>query len=554
VSHEPPSSLGALAQARDRYAKKAWADAREALLLAEQTAPLALDDLWLLATSAGLSGRDSLQLATYERIYQACAETDEALQAARAAFWLGFRLFAMGEASRASGWHARAERVIERAGPECVEQGYLLIGVVRRNFMAGNYPAAHEAASAAEQIAQRFGDADLCVFARSLQGRVLIRQGELVAGLKLLDEVMLAVTAGELSPVLTGLIYCSSVDTCQSIYAVDRAREWTTALGRWCDAQPQLVTFTGACMTSRAEIMQTSGLWREALAEVDQAEGRHLESIEPRGVAEAHYRRAEIQRLRGDSSAAEESYRQASQGGRDPLPGFALLRLAQGQVELAANAIRRAAGDASDPFKRAKLWPALIEILLAAGATEEARTASGELDEVAQRFGSDLLRALAGHARGSVQLAEGDARAAAATLGIAFRGLQDVGAPYLAAKARVTLACACQALGDEDGAMLEGAAARAVFAELGAAADIAALDALAATVAPSPTASNAGGLTARELEVLRLVAGGKTNKLIGRELCLAEKTVDRHLSNILAKLDVPSRAAATAYAYQHKLL
>jgi len=549
----PPTVLD---QAREHYAHKAWADAREGFLRADELEPLSRDDLWRLAWCAGLSGRESIQLATLERIYQAeCgSDTGDALQAARAAFWLGSRLGAMGEASQASGWQVRAERLVARVGHDCVEQGYLLLADVRGHLMARDFSAALETARAAEQIGVRFSDADLCVFARSLQGRVLIRQGELERGLKLLDEVMLAVTGGELSPVLAGLMYCSSVDSCQSIYAIDRAREWTAALGRWCDAQPQLVTFTGACMVSRAEVMQLGGQWPEALAEVEQAEQRYLQSIDPRAVGEAHYRRAEIQRLYGDLAAAEESYRQASQRGRDPQPGLALLRLAQGRAETAVHALRRAAGDANDAFQRAKLWPALIEALLATNAVEEARAASRQLDIVAQSFGSELLHGLAGHARGAVELAEGNARAAAATLGSASRGLQAVGAPYLAAKARVTLACACQALGDEDGAELEGQAARVVFCELGAALEVAAIDALTASALPSAAAPDTGGLTARELEVLRLVASGKTNKIIARELCLAEKTVDRHLSNILAKLNVPSRAGATAYAYQHKLL
>ena len=550
----PPPTV--LAQAREHYAQKAWADARDGFVHADEHEPLSRDDLWRLAWCAGLSGRESIQLATLERIYQAesGSETGDALQAARAAFWLGSRLGAMGEASQASGWQVRAERLVARAGRDCVEQGYLLLADVRGYLMARDLSAALATATAAEQIGVRFGDPDLCVFARSLQGRVLIRQGELERGLRLLDEVMLAVTGGELSPVLTGLMYCSSVDSCQSVYAIDRARAWTAALGRWCDAQPQLVTFTGACMVSRAEVMQMGGQWPEALAEVEQAEQRYLQSIDPRAVGEAHYRRAEIQRLYGDLAAAEESYRQASQRGRDPQPGLALLRLAQGRAETAVHALRRAAGDANDAFQRAKLWPALIEVLLATHATEEALAASRELDIVAQRFGSDLLHGLAAHARGAVELAEGNARAAAATLGSASRGLQAVGAPYLAAKARVTLACACQALGDEDGAELEAQAARAVFCELGAALEVAAIDALTAPALPGAAAQGAGGLTARELEVLRLVASGKTNKIIARELCLAEKTVDRHLSNILAKLDVPSRAGATAYAYQHKLL
>ena len=541
-----------LARARELYAQNAWSDAYDALHSAAQLSPLAQEDLWRLVGCCALNGRDAEMLSVLESIYDVHAEAGDARSGARAAFWLGFRLLASEEFSRASGWLVRAERMVVRAGGDCVEQGYLLLPEVRRHFAAGEYGLALEVATRAEQMGERFEDRDLCVFARNLQGRVLLRQGALAAGLKLLDEVMLTVTSGGLSPAICGLIYCSAIDSCQSVFALDRPREWTQALGQWCDAQPQLITFTGACMVARAEILQVGGQWAEAMAESEQAAVRFLSTVGAPASAEARYRQAEIQRLRGELVAAEENYRRASECGRDPQPGLALLRLAQGRPDTAQHAIRRAAGDAGEPFRRAKLLPALIEILLANASISEARAASVELDAVAAAFGSEHLLALALHARGAVELAEGNAQAAAATLRASFRRLQQVGAPYHAARARLLLACAYQVLGDEDGALLEARAARNAFQDLGAALDVATCDALGKPVAAD--IPNPGGLTARELEVLRLVAAGKTNKLIARELCLSEKTVDRHLSNILSKLDVPSRAAATAFAYEHQLL
>ncbi len=545
--------LADIAAGRRYYAEKAWQQAHAAFARADAQRQLAREDLWRVTWCCGLIGRETEMVDTLERIYHASIEAADTLGAARAAFWAGFRLIPMGEASRSSGWFARAERSIAQAGCECVEQGYLLLPEMRRHFQAGEYAAAQAAAQRAEQIAEQFSELDLCVFARNFQGRVLLRLGQIEAGLKLLDEAMLAVTGGQLSPGLNGLIYCSAIDTCQSVYAIDRAREWTQSLSHWCDTQPELVTFTGACMVSRAEILQLGGQWSQASLEAERALQRYLVSVGARATGEARYRLAELQRLRGDFAGAEENYREASQRGRDPQPGFALLRLAQGRTDQAASALRRAAGDAREPFQRAKLLPELVEVLLAAGATDEARAFSDELDSVAGSFESELLRALGAHARAQVELAEGNAKAAAVSARAAFLALQELGAPYPAAQARVTLACACQALGDEDGAQLEAHAARATFLELGAAPDVAALDALAAR-ASSTALPKAGGLSQRELEVLRLVVAGKTNKVIARELCLSEKTVDRHLSNILAKLDVPSRAAATAYAYQHKLL
>ena len=542
-----------LATAHQFYAGKAWGQAHAAFLRVDAQKRLALPDLWSLTWCCGLIGRETEMVDTLERIYQASVEAADARGAARAAFWAGYRLLPMGEASRSSGWLARAERSIAQIGCECVEQGYLLLPEMRRQFLAGDYAAAHASAQRAEQIGEQFSELDLCVFARNAQGRSLLRLGQIEAGLKLLDEAMLAVTAGELSPGLNGIIYCSAIDTCQSVYAIERAREWTQSLSHWCDTQPELVTFTGACMVARAEILQFGGQWSQASLEAERAVQRYCDSVGPRATGEARYRQAELQRLRGDFAGAEANYREASQQGRDPQPGFALLRLAQGRADQAASALRRAAGDAREPFQRAKLLPELVEILLAAGSTADARLCSNELGSVAEGFGSELLRALSAHARARVELAEGNPKAAAVSARAAFLALQQLGAPYPAAQARLTLACACQALGDEDGAALEAGAARATFQELGAAPDVAAVDALSARASTSPLPSS-GGLTQRELEVLRLVASGKTNKLIARELCLSEKTVDRHLSNILAKLDVPSRAGATAYAYQHKLL
>jgi DNA-binding CsgD family transcriptional regulator len=327
-------------------------------------------------------------------------------------------------------------------------------------------------------------------------------------------------------------------------------REWTESLRGWCDAQPQLGLFGASCLVSRAEIMEFAGEWLGALEEARRAGKALLESLGPRAAGEATYREAEILRLRGELSAAEARFRDASESGRDPQPGLALLRRAQGRADAGVQALRRAAAASVQPLVRVRLLPALVELLLASGAVEEARTAASELGQIAAKFDTPALRALAAQARGAVELQGGDATAAFRSLSEAFALLQELGAPYLTAQARVLLAHACQALGDEDTAQLEIAAARAAFVTLGALTDVQAIDAVTARAA----GPRAFGLSARELEVLRLVASGKTNRLIASELCLSEKTVDRHVSNIFHKLDVPSRAAATAFAYENKLL
>ncbi len=503
-----------------------------------------------MAWSAGLTGHDDELLRAWERLYHACLEAGDRQRAARWAFWLGYRLSISGEMARGSGWLARAQRLVEGEEP-CVISGYLLLPVARRHFAAGDYDAANSAAAEAAAIGERFGEMDLVSFARNALGWVLLRQGRVERGLNLLDEAMLAATAGELSPTVTGLVYCMAIASCHDVYALERAREWTAALAEWCDAQPQLVTFTGACRVHRAEILQLSGSWSEAIEEARRVSAPGSPSPRP-DTANAYYQLAEIERLQGQLARAEDTYRKASELGREPQPGLALLRLTQGRADAAAASIRRAVAATAEPIHRIKLLPALVEILVATGDVEGASAACSELEEIAKSFATPALGAMVAHARGEVALAQGDAQGALVPLRRAYEVWQQVGAPYVVARIRVALARACSALGDDDGASLELAAAREAFDRLGAAADLAAVDRLRSAGKPSARAGH--GLTPRELEVLRLVAAGKTNKTIAAELGLSEKTVDRHVSNIFAKVDVPSRAAATAYAYEHDLI
>lgn len=450
----------------------------------------------------------------------------------------------------ATGWLSRAQRLLERCQRDCVERGYLLLPVAEQHIADGNYDEAHTSAAEAVAAGDCFQDADLVACARHLQGRALLYQGRIDEGLALLDEAMVAVTAGELSPIVTGLIYCSVIEACQQVYALDRAREWSSAMAQWCDEQPQMVAFTAVCLVHRAEIMQLRGDWRQAVEEAQRACERFSRGIDQEPPASAFYQQAEVHRLRGEFAAAEEAYRSASQWGWDPQPGLALLRLAQGRTEAAVAAIRRVMSATTDLLQRTRLLPSYIEIMLAVGDLHDARAACRELECIAERFDTRMLGALAAHARGAVEMAECHAQVALGSLRRAWQVWQQIEAPYLAARVRVLVGTACRALGDEDGGGLELDAARAVFEQLGAAPDLARID----TLTRSSASGRPHGLTPRELEVLRLVASGKTNKTIASELFLSEKTIERHLSNIFTKLNVPTRAAATAYAYEHNLL
>jgi DNA-binding CsgD family transcriptional regulator len=537
---------------RSAYARRAWGDAYDALSQASTEGPLDADDVERLALSAGLTGHEDTAIEAFGRLHQLRLDAGEVLPAARAAFWAAMRCLSLGEMARGSGWLARAQRLVDGDGPDCVEHGYLRLPLVFRFTAAGDYAAARTAAQEAAEIGARHGDHDLNALGRSFEGRALIRQGRLSEGLPLLDEAMVAVTGGELSPLVTGLIYCGVIAACQQSYALDRAREWTAALGGWCQEQPQLVTFAGACLIHRSEILQLGGAWPEAALEARRASHR-LAGTRDADAGNAFYQEGELHRLRGGLPEAERAYALASERGRDPQPGLSLLRLAQGRVDLAAAATRRVLSATSDPLQRTRFLPAHVEIMLAASDLGEARRAADELCVLAERFGMELLGAMAQHASGAVTLAEGDARGAIPPLRRAQEVWQRVGAPYLGARIRLLVARAFRALGDEDGAALELDGAKKVFIELGAAPDAAVIEAMAARAGASP-GRGAHGLSARELEVLLLVATGKTNKIIARELFVSEKTVDRHVSNIFAKLDVPSRAAATAWAYQHRLL
>jgi ATP/maltotriose-dependent transcriptional regulator MalT len=313
------------------------------------------------------------------------------------------------------------------------------------------------------------------------------------------------------------------------------------------------MTFAGTCLVHRAELMELGGEWSESFEAARSACNRVTFHNDPDLAAHALYQQAEIHRLRGQDAEAETAYTECSKRGREPLPGLALLRVAQGKLEPAANAMRRVVAATSDGLQRTRYLPAHVEVMLAINALDEARAACAELEATAARYGGEVLEAMAKHAHASVALAEGNAQGAIEPLRHALQVWQRIGAPYIAARIHVLLARACAMLGDEEGALRECAFARETFEQLGATPDLAQLDAL--NEGKAGAAGKAShGLSARELQVLKLVAAGKTNRAIAGELCLSEKTVDRHVSNIFGKLGVPSRAAATAFAYEHGLI
>jgi DNA-binding CsgD family transcriptional regulator len=543
------SRVDALDRGRESFRRQEWGDAYAQLSAAGRQASLEPDDLERLAVAAYLAGRDADSEEAWTRAHHQSLVVADWGRAARCAFWLGITLINRMEPARGGGWLARAQRVLDDAKHECVERGFLLVPVALRQYHIGDFVGSATTWAEAANIGAFYDDVDLVTIARQGQGRAMIRLGKTAEGVALLDEAMVAVAAGELSPIPAGIVYCSVIEACQEILDVRRAQEWTKALSDWCASQPDLVPYRGRCLIHRSEIMQLNGAWPDAIDEAQRACERLSAPPQPQ-LGAAFYQCAELHRLRGEFTMAEDAYRQAIQRGRIPEPGLALLRLAQGRADAAAAAIRRAVEEAKDLVSRSKVLPAYVEIMLATSDAAAARAAAEELAGIADGMDLPYLGAVAGHAQGAVLLAEGDARAALEALRGAWASFEELQVPYEAARLRVLAGLACQELGDEEGAELERDGARRVFEQLGAAPDLARLQALSSTAASQA----AGGLTAREVQVLALVATGKSNREIAAELVISERTVARHMSNIFTKLNVSSRTAASAFAFEHDLV
>ncbi len=468
ASRKITSRTRALERARKSLGMQAWGAAFGHLAAADAEAPLESRDVEAQAMAAFLIGKETECADLLTRAHRGFVDEGLPRKAALCAYRLGFMAMLNADMAQAGGWFSRANRLLESEG-DCVEKGYLLLPAGYQGVHNGNAAQAYKTFVEAAKIGERFGEADLVTLARQGQGRALIRQGKIADGVALLDEAMIAVRAGEVSAIAAGSVYCSVIAACGEIFDLRRAQEWTTALDQWCASQPDIVPYRNHCLVLRAEILHLHGSWPDALTEIQQACEKLAHPPPKPELGGAFHSLGEIHRVRGEFAAAEEAYRKASRWQRSPQPGLAQLRLLQGDIEAAYEAIRQVADEVKEDGPRAKVLDAYVEIALAAKDIGAARAAADELVEIARRLNAPLLQAVSGRANGAVMLAEKDAQGALAEFRKSLNIWRELNAPYEAARVRVWIAQACGELGNCDAAELELGSAREIFKELGAA-------------------------------------------------------------------------------------
>jgi DNA-binding CsgD family transcriptional regulator len=536
-----------LHRAREAYERRDWVAAYSTLADLDEGA-LDAADFAALASSAYLVGRRNDCIQALQRAFEANLGRGDVLQAVRSACWLTTVLFEGGELAIGNGWLARAQRLLDDVEGDVVEQGYVVERLLLQGVLTGDFATAFALAPKLTDYGRRFHDPDLVATGLMCEGRMAIYSGQVAAGLQLLDEAMVEVMGGGLSPITAGLVYCSVIEACQEVCDLERAGEWTHALTTWCEAQPGLVAYAGQSAVHRGQLMRLHGALGDALVELDRALERYSSAGGHPAVGLAHYERAVVLLLLGELAAAGLAFAAAIENGHSGQPGRALLWVALGRPENALAAVRRLLAEQQSPVQRSALLPAAVEVLVTAGDLESAAPLVTELQEIGASFGCSALQAAGWYAEARLALAGGDAVRATTAAKHAATLWTRLSARLEVARCRVAAAQGMRQQGDEESALSELEAARRTFDELGARPEERAAAALLGpSVAPA-------GLSPREVEVLRLVAAGRSNPQIAAELFLSEKTVARHLSNIFTKLGVGSRTAAAAFAFQHRLV
>lgn len=537
------------------YHAQNWREAYDLLSAADARSCLDASGLEYFANAAYLIGEENEAAELWTRAHAGFVDRGEIARAVRVGSMLSLTLLLKGEASISSGWLARTQRLLETVPGQIVEEGFCRTVIGIRELYSGKRNAALRKFESAIALATRYQDTNLLALSLLSRGQALIASDRSEEGVKCLDEAMVSVTSRNVAPVLSGIIYCAVILACRRIFDAERAREWTNAFNSWCMPQSDLVPFRGQCLIHRSEILQMRGDWHGAMKEARQA-FRWLAGKSGATVGRAHYQKGELHRLFGQFDQADRSYRKAVQHGVDPQPGYSLLRLTAGQADAAAASIRTACGNrygasqaGSDP-ERLKLLGPSVEIFLSAGQADTAIAAAEELAAGARRFTMPLLEAVSAMATGEVLAATDKPDDALAMLKASLGRWQELGMPYESARARMKLADVCFRLGDPDSARMHCEAARSAFRDLGAAPDLVAADRMPWNAREAGEA----GLTRRQMDVLRQLAKGHSNREIALELHISEHTVARHVSNIFDRTGASSRAAVVAFAHRKGLL
>jgi DNA-binding CsgD family transcriptional regulator len=536
-----------LRRARETYERREWLAAFRALGDLDDSA-LEAQDFVALATTAYLLGRRNDCIQALQRAHQASLDAGDRPTAVRAAYLLTVTLWQSGELAVANGWFARATRLVDQPQEDTAEHGYVCDLAMMSHVLRSEFTEASALAPRIAEHGRRFSEPDLLALGLHAEGRLMLYGGQVAEGLRRMDEAMAGVMAGEVSPITAGRVYCSTIEACQEVSDLGRAGEWTHALTRWCDSQPGLVAYTGQCATHRGQLLRLHGAYADAVEELERAGERYRAFGGDPAEGLAHYERGETHRLRGEYAAALDAFGAAVEHGHPAQPGRALLWLEQARSGAAVAAIHRLLEERTDPVHRSQVLPAAAEILTAVGETDEARRLSDELCGIGDAFGCSALQAAGQYAVAATRLAAGEHEAALEAARRAMEAWAALSAPYELARSRILAARALRLLGEDASAEAELVVACATLEDLGA---TTAADEAAALLGQQRAP---GGLSPREVEVLRLVAAGHSNRAIAEELTLSGKTVARHLSNIFLKLDVRSRTEAAAFAYEHHLV
>ena len=540
------NNLDHLEIAREHHRVSRWVRACEEYAAADRATPLTVEDLESWAEAAQVIGRIDEAIAVLARCFELRAEAGEIHGATRATYWLwSAHVFARGEFAIAAGWVERARSLTEERGSD--EYGWLLIPRAYGCIGRGDYVTAEGLLHRAAELGLGRGDIDLITIATTMRGRASLKLGSLEFGLALLDAAMVRILTRTTSPRATSAMYCAAIGSCYEVQEIARATEWSVALDQWLGTLPQLSgAYFGNCRIYRAILTRLRGEWPRAEAELEQT-CRDL-AVDGQLVAgHAWYELGELRRLQGQPGV-EEAYERATAFGHVAQPGLALYRLSQGSAQAAAAGLRRVLAERELAGDRLVLLPAAVEICLATGRIDEAKDVITELEQAVQTYPTTATRAILDAARGAVALSEDRPADAVARLRQASARWRELDAPYETAQIGVRIGEGCRALNDEEGAQMEFHAALATFERLGARPD-------ASQVRELLSGRNAhlAALTAREIEVLRLIVRDRTNAEIAAQLYLSERTIHRHVSNILTKLHVRSRTSAATYAVQHGL-